>query len=121
MVATRRKKKELLYSFLQTSSAVKCLNFLGCAPACVCPLCLLRGLGCAVSGGLRQVARLRSDQPRVHVCQSVCASLYGHSKSNVSWMTRLTGRALASCTVCLCVVLDGILCERTARISSGLQ
>lgn len=50
-----------------------------------------------------------------------CASLYGHSKSNVSWMTRLTGRALASCTVCLCVVLYGILCERTTRISSGLQ
>lgn len=42
MVATRRKKKELLYSFLQTSSPVECLNFLGCAAFCVCKLCLVR-------------------------------------------------------------------------------
>lgn len=72
MVATRRKKKELLYSFLQTSSAVKCLNFLGCAPACVCPLCLprqrarLRGVRRAEAGG--QAAFRPTSGARVPVC-----------------------------------------------------
>ena len=42
----------------------------------------------------------------------VCVRLYVHNKSNVFWATRLAGWALASCTVCMWIVLHGNLAEK---------